>query len=95
MYKKDKLTHPDMPPLNPSEFDQLRKDIIIPDVRNLDYSEFKSQIETHFKETTVNEWGCVPEYKSALEKELGPSYLGQNPFLGLQFLEVTMRYMHK
>ena len=23
------------------------------------------------KDTTVNEWGCVPEYKSALEKQLG------------------------
>ena len=23
------------------------------------------------KKTTVGEWGCVPEYKSALEKQLG------------------------
>ena len=29
------------------------------------------QFHIEIKDTTVNEWGCVPEYKSALEKELG------------------------
>ena len=29
------------------------------------------QFHIEVKDTTVNEWGCVPEYKSALEKELG------------------------
>ncbi len=33
------------------------------------------QFHIEVKETTVNEWGCVPEYKSALEKELGPDAL--------------------
>jgi len=29
------------------------------------------QFHIEIKDTTVNEWGCVPEYKSALEKQLG------------------------
>ena len=29
------------------------------------------QFHIEVKDTTVNEWGCVPEYKSALEKQLG------------------------
>ena len=29
------------------------------------------QFHIEIKNTTVNEWGCVPEYKSALEKQLG------------------------
>ena len=35
------------------------------------------QFHIEIKDTTVNEWGCVPEYKSALEKELGPDALGK------------------
>ena len=27
------------------------------------------------KNTTVSDWGCVPEYKSALEKQLGEGAL--------------------
>ena len=33
------------------------------------------QIHIEIKNTTVNEWGCVPEYKSALEKQLGEGAL--------------------
>ena len=33
------------------------------------------QFHIEVKDTTVGEWGCVPEYKSALEKELGPDAL--------------------
>ena len=33
------------------------------------------QFHIEVKDTTVGEWGCVPEYKSALEKELGPGAL--------------------
>ena len=33
------------------------------------------QFHIEIKDTTVNEWGCVPEYKSALEKELGSDAL--------------------
>ena len=29
------------------------------------------QFHIEIKDTTVNEWGCVPEYKVALEKQLG------------------------
>ena len=46
------------------------------------YQIFKYQnhaygIEFHIevKDTTVGEWGCVPEYKSALEKQLGEGAL--------------------
>jgi len=33
------------------------------------------QFHIEVKDTTVNEWGCVPEYKAALEKQLGPGAL--------------------
>ena len=33
------------------------------------------QFHIEIKKTTVSEWGCVPEYKSALEKELGEGAL--------------------
>ena len=33
------------------------------------------QFHIEIKDSTVNEWGCVPEYKSALEKELGQGAL--------------------
>ena len=33
------------------------------------------QFHIEIKDTTVNEWGCVPEYKTALEKQLGEGAL--------------------
>ena len=33
------------------------------------------QFHIEIKDTTVNEWGCVPEYKTALEKQLGTGAL--------------------
>ena len=33
------------------------------------------QFHIEVKKTTVNDWGCVPEYKSALEKQLGDGAL--------------------
>ena len=33
------------------------------------------QFHIEVKDTTVGEWGCVPEYKSALEKQLGDNAL--------------------
>ncbi len=33
------------------------------------------QFHIEVKNTTVHEWGCVPEYKTALEKELGNNAL--------------------
>ena len=33
------------------------------------------QFHIEIKDTTVNDWGCVAEYKSALEKELGDGAL--------------------
>jgi len=33
------------------------------------------QFHIEVKDTTVNEWGCVPEYKIALEKQLGEGAL--------------------
>ena len=33
------------------------------------------QFHIEIKDTTVGKWGCVPEYKSALEKELGEGAL--------------------
>ena len=41
------------------------------------YQEHAYGIQFHIeiKDTTVNEWGCVPEYKSALEEQLGKDAL--------------------
>jgi GMP synthase-like glutamine amidotransferase len=33
------------------------------------------QFHIEIKDTTVNEWGCVPEYKNALEDQLGEGAL--------------------
>ena len=33
------------------------------------------QFHIEIKDTTVNEWGCIPEYKSALESQLGEGAL--------------------
>jgi GMP synthase-like glutamine amidotransferase len=33
------------------------------------------QFHIEIKDTTVNEWGCVPEYKKALEDQLGDAAL--------------------
>ena len=33
------------------------------------------QFHIEIKDTTVNEWGCVPEYKQALEDQLGDGAL--------------------
>ena len=33
------------------------------------------QFHIEIKDTTVSEWGCVPEYKSALENQFGPNAL--------------------
>ena len=38
------------------------------------------------KDTTVGEWGCVPEYKSALEKQLGEGAL-------IKFDKESQKYM--
>ena len=41
------------------------------------YKEHAYGIQFHIeiKNTTVSDWGCVPEYKSALEKQFGPGAL--------------------
>ena len=44
------------------------------------------QFHIEVKDTTVNEWGCVPEYKSALEKQLGEGAL-------IKFDKESQKYM--
>ena len=41
------------------------------------YKEYAYGIQFHIeiKDTTVSDWGCVPEYKTALEKQLGAGAL--------------------
>ncbi len=43
------------------------------------YKNYAYGIQFHIevKDTTVGEWGCVPEYKNALEKELGEGALSK------------------
>ena len=38
------------------------------------------QFHIEIKDTTVNDWGCVPEYKVALEKQLGKGALEKFDF---------------
>ena len=38
------------------------------------------QFHIEIKDTTVNDWGCVPEYKMALEKQLGKGALEKFDF---------------
>ena len=38
------------------------------------------QFHIEIKDTTVNDWGCVPEYKMALEKQLGEGALEKFDF---------------
>ncbi len=45
------------------------------------------QFHIEVKKTTVGEWGCVPEYKSALEKQLGKGALEK-------FNEDSQKHMH-
>ncbi len=51
--------------------------------KNHDYG---IQFHIEVKKTTVGEWGCVPEYKSALEKQLGEGALEK-------FDEDSQKYM--
>ena len=39
------------------------------------YHAYGIQFHIEIKDTTVNEWGCVPEYKKALEDQLGDGAL--------------------
>ena len=49
------------------------------------------QFHIEIKNTTVGEWGCVPEYKLALENQLGPGALGKFD----QEAKVNMASMNK
>ena len=49
------------------------------------------QFHIEIKHTTVGDWGCVPEYKSALENQLGPGALDKFE----QQAEVNMPSLNK
>ena len=49
------------------------------------------QFHIEIKNTTVGEWGCVPEYKAALENQLGPGALDKFD----QQAEVNMPSLNK
>ena len=99
MYSKDRLTHPQLAPLNPSEFDQLRKEITIPDVRNLDYDAFKNDIETHFRKTSVNilrGFEAFPSHDIILGcQNYIDNLIAKNGISGLQILEHDYGYYKK
>ena len=54
MYSKDKLIHPQLPTLNCKEFDKLRADMVVPDVRDMDFDEFKKKLAIHFQHNQSN-----------------------------------------
>ena len=64
------------------ELDKIKDITLLASSPETKYQIFKYQnhaygIQFHIeiKDTTVGEWGCVPEYKSALEKQLGEGAL--------------------
>ena len=64
------------------ELDKIKDITLLSSSPETKYQIFKYQnhaygIQFHIeiKDTTVGEWGCVPEYKSALEKQLGQGAL--------------------
>ena len=64
------------------ELDKIKDITLLASSPETKYQIFKYQnhaygIQFHIeiKDTTVGEWGCVPEYKSALEKQLGQGAL--------------------
>ena len=64
------------------ELDKIKDITLLASSPETKYQIFKYQnhaygIQFHIeiKDTTVGEWGCVPEYKSALEKQLGKGAL--------------------
>jgi len=68
--------------LNVKELDKIKDITLLASSPETKYQIFKYQnhaygIQFHIeiKDTTVGEWGCVPEYKSALEKQLGQGAL--------------------
>ena len=52
------------------------------------------QFHIEIKDTTVNEWGCVPEYKKALEKQLGSDALKKFDYAAKQNIK-DMNYYSK
>lgn len=54
MYSKDKLIHPQLPTLNCKEFDQLRADIKVPDVREMDMEQRKKKLADHLQNNESN-----------------------------------------
>ena len=64
------------------ELDKIKDITLLASSPETKYQIFKYQnhaygIQFHIeiKDTTVGEWGCVPEYKSALENQLGQGAL--------------------
>ena len=51
------------------------------------------QFHIEIKDTTVNQWGCVPEYKSALEEQLGVGALEKFDKDDLQKMNVLRRIL--
>ena len=54
MYNKDKLLEFSLPPLDTEEFDKLRSEITVPDVRELDLEQFKNNTAKHFAKNDSN-----------------------------------------
>jgi len=50
------------------------------------------QFHIEIKDTTVNEWGCVPEYKKALEDQLGEGALEKFDHSAKENMKVMNNY---
>lgn len=99
MYNRDKLLHPDMPPLDTREFDQLRKQIMIPDVRDIEYEDFANEIEAHFRSTTVNQlkgFDAFPQHELILGcQQYIDNLISKKGIKGLQIFEHDYNYYKK
>jgi len=96
MYDKGLLIHPGLPPLNTDAFDKLRRDIVIPDCRNIDLDAFKKDAVAHFKNTEVNSltgFDAFPHHDIVAGcQQYIDNLISKNGLPGLQIFEHDYHY---
>jgi hypothetical protein len=96
MYSKDNLITTGLPPIDTDEFDQLRRTILIPDVRDINYGQFKKDIDSHFKSTLANDLRGIDAFQHQ-DIILGcqnyiDNLISKNGISGLQIFEHDYNY---
>jgi hypothetical protein len=99
MYSKDKLLEFSLPPLDAKEFDRLRSEIKVPDVRNLDFTNFKHTAAKHFAENKSNQlkgFDSFPQLDIIVGcQQYIDNLISKNGLTGLQIFEHDYHYYKK